>query len=109
MRPVRFKERNITVFVGSDGDPFPIGEICFREDEFAWANRLSTDFSDPGAKSAFWTTVLEKKKARPSYSLFEDFPRTADPGGRSAELARKYAGPIIDRLRGRQPIEEESA
>ncbi len=95
MRKVRLKDGNITVYVVSNGEPRPPGEIVFTEDEFAWAMKNGKDVSDAEATRAFWETLLEKKLANPNYSLFTDLPKDAPPPPRPPEEILVPAPPSL--------------
>lgn len=73
MRTARLKSGGHVVIYGEGESPVS-GEINFSEKEYELALKLSKNTHDPEAQREFWKTVLEKKKADESYSLFADFP-----------------------------------
>lgn len=74
MKPIRLKSGG-SVYIICPGDSCPAGEICFLEKEYALAQKLSASYSqDPSQQKDFWGTTLDKKRAIPGYTLFQDFP-----------------------------------
>lgn len=73
----------------------------FSGEELSWFLHLGSAMHDPEQKRSFFETVVEKKRADRSYSLFTDFPKEAEVVMTPAQsLADKYAGAIIARLKG---------
>lgn len=73
----------------------------FEKEELAWFIQLGKAKHDPEEKRVFFEGVIERKRADRSYSLFTDFPKEPEAvKTQSQELADKYAGAIIARLKG---------
>jgi hypothetical protein len=78
----------------------------FSKEELEWFITLGKAIHDPKDKRDFFDATIELKRANPSFSLFETHPREAPketkPQDESepARLARIYATPIIQKLKG---------
>lgn len=48
----------------------------FSVNEWEWFLKLGASYSDPEQKKSFYETVIEKKLADKSYSIFTDFPKS---------------------------------
>jgi hypothetical protein len=103
MKTVRRKDGVIYIFDRQD-EICPPGEICFFEDEFAFAKNLAASYSnDPDSLKAFWEALFQKKLNTCGYLLWMDFERPeASPSVPNAEIAKKYCTEILEVLKGRK-------
>lgn len=97
MRKTRTKS-GIEIWILNPGEIAPEGEICFLEEEYAHAKKISAGYAnDPDTKKIFWEGVFKNKRLKSSYSVFESFPLEEKS---SANLAEKYCEEIKAQLRG---------
>lgn len=90
------------IFIYGDMEVIPDGvPIWFIDSEWEFAQKLSKALRhDAEQTKSFWGTLLEKKQADNSYSLFTDFPQEPpQPLSDKGAMAQKYCGPVITMLR----------
>lgn len=71
----------------------------FTTDEYQWFLKLHGAMSDPEQKQVFYESVIEKKEADSSYSLFTDFPKQEEEMSEKGAMAKRYCSEILEVLR----------
>ncbi len=103
-------------FILDAGDTCPPNEICFLEDEYRWAQKISAGLAqDPESRKSFWETVLTKKRELPGYLLFMDFPKEVQTNSVESKgkdflnsPSGKISQQILETLKGRIPEDVSS-
>lgn len=87
-----------TITVIQPGEERPPGEICFTEDEYAWAVKVSSNFrTDPEFLKGFWFDLLKEKEADPLYDYLQAYPREG------AVLPEPEIAPVVKLEPGQRP------
>lgn len=71
----KLKSTGETVYILVPGEQRPSDGVCFNKDEWEWTEKLGNERHDPEEKQAFWSGIMEMKRANNNYSVFETFPR----------------------------------
>lgn len=99
MKQIRTKS-GIQVYILQTIELCPEGAICFYEDEYEHAKRISDGYvHDPEMQRDFWKNIFERKK-EPNYSVFHDFQEelrgSPDPTYSNAPSVLNNALPSTD-------------
>lgn len=79
MRAIKIRSGG-TAYVMSHGETCPAGEVCFLQEEWELALKMSKAAStDPDNLQTFWKNLLENKRTIPGFTLLADLNRKPEP------------------------------